>query len=32
VLAGLPRPVGLRRLEARSVGNDVLLQAYVREP
>ena len=28
----LPRPVGLRRLSARSVGEDVLLSAYVHEP
>ncbi len=32
MLAGLPASVGLARLEARSVGDDVLLQAYVREP
>lgn len=32
MLAGLPASVKLARLEARSVGDDVLLQAYVREP
>jgi diaminohydroxyphosphoribosylaminopyrimidine deaminase/5-amino-6-(5-phosphoribosylamino)uracil reductase len=32
MLAGLPRPVELTRLESRSVGDDVLLQAYVHEP
>ena len=32
MLAGLPDSVELARLEARSVGDDVLLQAYVREP
>ena len=32
MLAGLPSSIELRRLEARSVGDDVLLQAYVREP
>ncbi|HET6623182.1 MAG TPA: bifunctional diaminohydroxyphosphoribosylaminopyrimidine deaminase/5-amino-6-(5-phosphoribosylamino)uracil reductase RibD [Gaiellaceae bacterium] len=32
MLAGLPAAVELTRLEARSVGDDVLLQAYVREP
>jgi diaminohydroxyphosphoribosylaminopyrimidine deaminase/5-amino-6-(5-phosphoribosylamino)uracil reductase len=32
MLAGLPGSVELTRLEARSVGADVLLQAYVREP
>jgi diaminohydroxyphosphoribosylaminopyrimidine deaminase/5-amino-6-(5-phosphoribosylamino)uracil reductase len=32
MLAGLPASVELARLEARSVGDDVLLQAYVREP
>ncbi len=32
MLAGLPSSVELTRLEARSVGDDVLLQAYVREP
>jgi diaminohydroxyphosphoribosylaminopyrimidine deaminase/5-amino-6-(5-phosphoribosylamino)uracil reductase len=31
-LAGLPRAVGLSRLEARPIGRDVLLQAYVNEP
>jgi diaminohydroxyphosphoribosylaminopyrimidine deaminase/5-amino-6-(5-phosphoribosylamino)uracil reductase len=32
MLAGLASPHALRRLEARSVGEDVLLQAYVHEP
>jgi diaminohydroxyphosphoribosylaminopyrimidine deaminase/5-amino-6-(5-phosphoribosylamino)uracil reductase len=32
LLAGLPRPVDLARLEARPVGEDVLLSAYVHEP
>jgi diaminohydroxyphosphoribosylaminopyrimidine deaminase/5-amino-6-(5-phosphoribosylamino)uracil reductase len=32
MLAGLPETFALRRLEARTVGEDVLLQAYVREP
>lgn len=32
MLAGLPGTLGLSRLEARSIGEDVLLQGYVREP
>lgn len=32
MLAGLVHPVSLSRLEARAIGSDVLLQAYVREP
>lgn len=32
VLAGLAGPVELTRLEARSIGDDVLLQGYVHEP
>jgi diaminohydroxyphosphoribosylaminopyrimidine deaminase/5-amino-6-(5-phosphoribosylamino)uracil reductase len=32
MLAGLPRPIELSRLEARPIGDDVLLQAYVHEP
>jgi diaminohydroxyphosphoribosylaminopyrimidine deaminase/5-amino-6-(5-phosphoribosylamino)uracil reductase len=32
LLAGLVGPVELTRLETRSVGDDVLLSAYVREP
>jgi diaminohydroxyphosphoribosylaminopyrimidine deaminase/5-amino-6-(5-phosphoribosylamino)uracil reductase len=32
MLAGLTGPVELGRLQARSVGDDVLLQAYVHEP
>ena len=32
MLSGLPGPVRLSRLEARSIGEDVLLQGYVHEP
>lgn len=32
MLAGLPRPLDVTRLESRAVGEDVLLQAYVHEP
>jgi diaminohydroxyphosphoribosylaminopyrimidine deaminase / 5-amino-6-(5-phosphoribosylamino)uracil reductase len=32
MLAGLPRPLELRRMEARPIGEDVLIQAYVHEP
>jgi len=32
MVVGLPRPLGLTRLEARRVGEDVLLSAYVHEP
>ena len=32
MLAGLAGPVQLTRLEARSIGDDVLLQGYVHEP
>jgi len=32
MLAGLPQPLSLRHLEARAVGEDVLLQGYVHEP
>jgi diaminohydroxyphosphoribosylaminopyrimidine deaminase / 5-amino-6-(5-phosphoribosylamino)uracil reductase len=32
MLAGLPRPLALSRMEARPVGEDVLIQAYIREP
>jgi diaminohydroxyphosphoribosylaminopyrimidine deaminase / 5-amino-6-(5-phosphoribosylamino)uracil reductase len=32
MVAGLPAKVGLTRLEARSIGEDVLLQGYVHEP
>jgi len=32
MLAGLPEPLQLRRLEARAIGEDVLLQGYVHEP
>ena len=32
MLEGLPRPLELARLEARPIGEDVLLQAYLNEP
>jgi diaminohydroxyphosphoribosylaminopyrimidine deaminase/5-amino-6-(5-phosphoribosylamino)uracil reductase len=32
MLEGLPRPHGLTRMEARAIGADVLLQAYLNEP
>jgi diaminohydroxyphosphoribosylaminopyrimidine deaminase / 5-amino-6-(5-phosphoribosylamino)uracil reductase len=32
MLAGLPRPLELTRMEARPIGADVLLQAYLNEP
>ncbi|MEX0850516.1 MAG: bifunctional diaminohydroxyphosphoribosylaminopyrimidine deaminase/5-amino-6-(5-phosphoribosylamino)uracil reductase RibD [Gaiellaceae bacterium] len=32
MLAGLAGPVALTRLEARSIGDDVLLQGYIHEP
>jgi diaminohydroxyphosphoribosylaminopyrimidine deaminase / 5-amino-6-(5-phosphoribosylamino)uracil reductase len=32
MLAGLPRPLELSRLEARTIGDDVLLQGYLHEP
>jgi hypothetical protein len=32
MLAGLPGPRRLARLDVRAVGEDVLLQAYVNEP
>ena len=32
MLAGLPEAIGLSRLEARTIGEDVLLQAYLHEP
>jgi diaminohydroxyphosphoribosylaminopyrimidine deaminase/5-amino-6-(5-phosphoribosylamino)uracil reductase len=32
MLAGLPGPLHVTRLEARSVGGDLLIQAYVNEP
>jgi diaminohydroxyphosphoribosylaminopyrimidine deaminase/5-amino-6-(5-phosphoribosylamino)uracil reductase len=32
MLAGLPRKLELSRLEARSIGEDVLLQSYLHEP
>ncbi|MBM2823117.1 MAG: Riboflavin biosynthesis protein RibD [Thermoleophilia bacterium] len=32
MLAGLPRPLELSRLEARAIGEDVLLQGYLHEP
>lgn len=32
MLEGLPRPLELRRMEARPIGDDVLIQAYLNEP
>ncbi len=32
MLEGLPQPLGLKRMETRAIGDDVLLQAYVHEP
>jgi diaminohydroxyphosphoribosylaminopyrimidine deaminase/5-amino-6-(5-phosphoribosylamino)uracil reductase len=32
MLEGLPRPLELTRMEARPIGEDVLLQAYLHEP
>ena len=32
MLAGLPEPLQLRRLEARAIGEDILVQGYVHEP
>ena len=32
MLEGLPRPLELSRLEARPIGDDVLLQGYLNEP
>jgi diaminohydroxyphosphoribosylaminopyrimidine deaminase/5-amino-6-(5-phosphoribosylamino)uracil reductase len=32
MLAGMPRPLELTRMEARAIGADVLLQAYLNEP
>ena len=32
MLEGLPRPLELTRMESKPIGEDVLLQAYVREP
>jgi diaminohydroxyphosphoribosylaminopyrimidine deaminase / 5-amino-6-(5-phosphoribosylamino)uracil reductase len=32
MLEGMPRPVELSRMEARPIGDDVLIQAYVNEP
>jgi diaminohydroxyphosphoribosylaminopyrimidine deaminase/5-amino-6-(5-phosphoribosylamino)uracil reductase len=32
MLEGLPRPLELSRMEARPIGEDVLVQAYVNEP
>jgi diaminohydroxyphosphoribosylaminopyrimidine deaminase / 5-amino-6-(5-phosphoribosylamino)uracil reductase len=32
MLAGLPRPLELSRMEARPLGEDVLVQAYLNEP
>jgi diaminohydroxyphosphoribosylaminopyrimidine deaminase / 5-amino-6-(5-phosphoribosylamino)uracil reductase len=32
MVAGLPRPLELSRMDAREIGEDVLVQAYVHEP
>jgi diaminohydroxyphosphoribosylaminopyrimidine deaminase / 5-amino-6-(5-phosphoribosylamino)uracil reductase len=32
MLAGLPAPVALTRLESRAIGDDVVIQGYVHEP
>ena len=32
MVAGLPRPLDLLRMEARAIGEDVLIQAYLNEP
>jgi diaminohydroxyphosphoribosylaminopyrimidine deaminase/5-amino-6-(5-phosphoribosylamino)uracil reductase len=32
MLEGLPRPLALTRMEARPIGEDILLQAYLHEP
>jgi len=32
MVAGLPRPLDLSRMEARAIGEDVLIQAYLNEP
>ena len=32
MLEGVPRPLELSRMEARRVGEDVLIQAYLNEP
>jgi diaminohydroxyphosphoribosylaminopyrimidine deaminase/5-amino-6-(5-phosphoribosylamino)uracil reductase len=32
IVAGLPHPVELSRMEARAIGEDVLIQAYLNEP
>ncbi len=32
MLEGLPRPLELSRMEARPIGEDVLIQAYLNEP
>jgi riboflavin biosynthesis pyrimidine reductase len=32
LLGGLPRPAALTRFQARALGDDVLLSAYVHEP
>ena len=32
IVEGLPAPVRFTRMEARPIGEDVLLQAYVHEP
>ena len=32
MLAGLPAPIALTRLESRPIGDDVVIQGYVHEP
>jgi diaminohydroxyphosphoribosylaminopyrimidine deaminase/5-amino-6-(5-phosphoribosylamino)uracil reductase len=32
MLEGLPRPIELTRMQARPIGSDVLIQAYLNEP
>ena len=32
MLEGLPRPLEVTRMEARPIGNDILIQAYLNEP
>ena len=32
MLEGMPRPLELGRMEARPIGEDVLIQAYLNEP
>jgi hypothetical protein len=32
MVAGLPRPLELSRMDAREIGEDLLVQAYLNEP